>query len=130
MGMPVLLSLWTVPGCGGGTTFASPAVTPITVRLSISPVTVSQDGKPTNVLITITSTSETAQVTVSGLPTAVLQTYQATESSPSGLLTFSASQSTPVGTYMPIISVNSANQNAKLQFVLVVTAVPSPSLSR
>ena len=42
---------------------------PITVSLPVSIVVVPQDGTPVVVPINITSTSETALVSVSGLPT-------------------------------------------------------------
>lgn len=120
LGFPALLSLLAFPGCGGGTSPTGTGLIPITARLSVSPVVISQDGKPTGVVLTITSTSETARVNIGGLPAGVQYTYQPTDTNPSGLLTFTASKPTPVGSYMPIITVNSANQTVSLQFSLMV----------
>lgn len=116
----VLVVTWAIAGCGGAT--GSNPVAPITVSLGISPVVVAQDGTPTRVQITINSTSETALVSFSGLPGGVQVTYAASDTNPSGLLTFTAIKSATAGTYMPIITVNSAGQTATLKFTLIVAA--------
>lgn len=83
-------------------------------------VTVSQGGMPAVAQILIQSTSETAIVSVNGLPAGMQWKYAASESSPSGTLTFTASDTTPAGTYMPIVTVNSAGQMASASLTLVV----------
>jgi hypothetical protein len=93
---------------------------PITVHLVNSSVVVSQNGTPVMVQMIITSTSETALVSVTGLPVGVQQKYAATDTNPSGTLTFTASTAAPLGTYMPIVMVNSAGQTASTGFTLVV----------
>ena len=94
---------------------------PITVTLP-STITVSQDGTPVIVLIAISSTSETAVVAVANLPAGVQQSYAATDTNPSGTLTFTASAAAIPGTYTPIVIVSSAEQFASTTFTLVVTA--------
>jgi len=96
---------------------------PITVSLPISTVVVPQDGTQVIVPIDITSTSETALVAVSGLPSALQEKYAASDTNPSGSLAFTASAATPPGTYTPTVTVNSAGQTASTNFTLVVTAV-------
>ena len=99
------------------------AKVPITVSLPISTVVVPQDGTPVIVPIDITSTSETALVAVSGLPSGLQEEYAASDTNPSGSLRFTASPATPAGTYTPTVTVNSASQIASTHFTLVVTAV-------
>jgi len=111
-----------VAGCGGGGGSIITKV-PITVSLPISTVVVQQDGTPVVVPIDITSTSETALVAVSGLPSGLQEEYAASDTNPSGSLTFTASAATPAGTYTPTVTVNSASQTASTNFTLVVTAV-------
>jgi hypothetical protein len=96
--------------------------TPISVSLVPSSVVVSQDGTPTIVQIHISSSSEMALVSISGLPAGVRDTYSASDTDPSGTLTFVASASSPVGAYSPTVNVNSASQFASTQFVLSVEA--------
>jgi hypothetical protein len=56
------------------------------------------------------------------LPTGIQATYAATDTNPSGLLTFMATtHAAAVGTYMPIVTVDSAGQTASLTFTLTVT---------
>jgi hypothetical protein len=111
---------WAIAGCGGGSG-PSPMV-PVSVSLGSTKVVVSQDGKPTYVQIVIMSTSETALVSFSGIPGGVQTKYAATDTNPSGSLTFVATKSAAAGTYMPIITVNSAGQTATLTFTLIVAA--------
>jgi len=106
-------------GCGGSGT---PTMAPISVSLSSSTVVVAQGGTPTYVQISIMSTSETALVSFAGLPGGVDVAYAASDTNPSGLLTFTAVAKTTAGTYMPIVTVNSAGQTAMKQFTLVVPA--------
>jgi hypothetical protein len=108
---------------------------PIMVSLPVSTVVVPQDGTQVIVPINITSTSETALVAVSGLPTGLQEKYAASDTSPSGSLSFTASAATPAGTYMPKVTVQSAGQTASANFTLVVsmtltenTTRPSPML--
>lgn len=108
-------------GCGGGASFyVSPSQTPITVFLPISVVVVSQNGMQVNVPIQITSTSETALVMVGGLPGGVEEKYAASDTNPSGTLSFTASKSSPLGTFMPTITVISAGQTVSTTFTLIV----------
>jgi hypothetical protein len=94
----------------------------ITISLSNSSVVVAKAGKPTFVQITIMSTSEMAVVNLDGLPGGVQVSYAASDTNPSGTLTFTANSTASVGTYMPIITVNSAGQTATLTFTLIVAA--------
>lgn len=106
-------------GCGGrGGSMVTQA--PISVSLVITTVTVSPNGTPVIVPININSPSETALVAVSGLPGGLKVTYAASDTNPSGTLTFTAGASATVGTYMPIVTVNSAGQTASTKFTLVV----------
>jgi hypothetical protein len=108
-------------GCGGGGGNMTQA--PITVYLPISTVVLSQGGAQTNVPIQIGSTSETAVVAVEGLPAGVKATYAASDTNPSGTLTFTANASAVVGTYMPVVAVNSAGQMASKSFTLIVKSM-------
>jgi hypothetical protein len=110
-------------GCGGGSHgFGPPQGRPISASLSSSKIVVSPDGTPTYVQITIQSTSETALVNFVALPAGVGATYQASDTNPSGLLTFMVTAKAAAGTYMPIITVNSAGQTAMIGFTLIVPA--------
>ncbi|HTB96738.1 MAG TPA: hypothetical protein VK716_07000 [Terracidiphilus sp.] len=93
---------------------------PITITLPISTVTVTQDGPTVIIPIQITSTSETALVSVTGLPGGVAEKYAATDTSPSGSLFFTADGVAMTGTFMPTITVMSAGEIAKTQFTLIV----------
>lgn len=105
------------------------AQVPIKVSLPISTVVVPQDGTQVIVPIDITSTSETALVAVSGLPSDLQEQYAASDTNPSGSLAFTASAATPTGTYTPTVTVNSAGQTASTHFTLIVTAdFPTPVL--
>jgi hypothetical protein len=103
--------------CGGGSMIVPMT---ITVSLPVSTVVVPQDGTQVIVPINITSTSETALVFVSGLPTGLQETYSASDTNPSGSLLFTASAATPAGTYTPKVTVQSAGQTASTNFTLVV----------
>ena len=110
-------------GGGGGGGGSSNPVKPIQVSLGSSTVVVPQDGMPTLVQIAINSTSETALVSFTGLPAGVQQSYAATDTNPSGQLTFIANGSAPAGSYSPSVVVNSAGQTASMQFTMVVAPV-------
>lgn len=123
---PVFLAIFfgiafALCGCGGGNDSMSAQI-PITVSLLSTTVTLSQDGTPVIVRINITSTSETALVAVTGLPSGVGETYAASDTNPSGTLTLKASATTPLGTYMPVVNVGSAGQFASTTFTLIVNA--------
>jgi hypothetical protein len=107
-------------GCGGGG--GSQFMVPISVALGSSTIVVSQDGKPTHVQITIMSSSETALVSFRGIPGGVQTLYTASDTNPSGALTFTAATTASAGTYMPAITVNSAGQTATVTFTLIVVA--------
>lgn len=119
----ILAAAWALTGCGGS---GSPMMLPISVTLSSPTVTVSQGGSPVQVHITIQSTSETALVNFTGLPAGVKVTYAASDTNPSGLLTFTAIASAPAGTFMPFVTVNSAGQTATARFTLIVSAASPP----
>jgi hypothetical protein len=104
--------------CGAGSMIVP---VPITVSLPVSTVVVPQDGTQVVVPINITSTSETALVSVSGLPTGLQEKYAASDTNPSGLLTFTASAAAPAGIYTPTVTVKSAGQTASTNFTLVVS---------
>jgi hypothetical protein len=107
-------------GCGG-TSALGPAPPNISVSLSTPSVIVPQTGMEVIVPISIVSPSETALVAVTGLPGGIQQGYYASDTNPSGILTFMGGSVTPLGTYMPTITVHSAGAVASTQFVLVVT---------
>jgi hypothetical protein len=106
-------------GCGGSA--GAPAAPVISVSISAPVVIVSQDGTETVTPISIASPSETATVVLTGLPGGILQGYQPSDTNPSGVLTFVGGSNTPVGTYMPTITVHSAGAVATTQFTLQVT---------
>lgn len=93
----------------------------VSVSLADSTVTVQQGGPAVNVVLQIQSPSETAVVSVSGLPAGVGVKYAASDTNPSGLLIFMANGAAMKGTFMPIIAVQSAGQMVATQFTLVVT---------
>ena len=107
-------------GCGAHVTGTGPMVQPISVSLSTSEVVVPLNGTPVHVVISIKSTSETALVSLIGLPGGVQEMYAASDTNPSGSLTFTAARTAIAGTYMPTVVVNSAGQSASLKFTLVV----------
>lgn len=111
-------------GCGGGSagTGSMFVQMPISVSLPISTIVLSKNGPTVIVPIQIKSTSETALVAVSPLPAGVQEKYSFSDTNPSGTLAFSANSTTPAGTYMPIVTVMSANQSASTSFTLIVKA--------
>jgi hypothetical protein len=124
-----LILSWAAIGCGGGGGSGSGTnpVNPISVSLSTSTVVVPQDGMPTSVQITINSTSETALVSFNGLPGGVQATYAASDTNPSGPVTFVATTSAPAGSYSASVTANSAGQTASTEFKLVVAPVTTVS---
>ncbi len=111
-------------GCGGGSAATGSMFTqmPISVSLPVSTIVVSKNGPTVIVPIQIKSTSETALVAVTPLPTGVQEKYSYSDTNPSGTLAFSANSTTPAGTYTPIVTVMSANQTASTSFTLVIKA--------
>lgn len=99
---------------------------PVTVSLNSQTVVVPEDGTPVHVGISIKSSSETALVSLVGLPGGVQEIYAASDTNPSGTLTFTATHAAVAGTYMPIVVVNSAGQTASLRFTLVVGSATMP----
>ena len=79
-----------------------------------------------NVPVVIVAPTETATLTICGLPQGVSESYQESESNPSGLLTLAANSATVPGTYMPTITVGSSGQTASLVFTLIVSAPVKP----
>lgn len=122
-----LVLSWAAIGCGGGSGSGTNPVNPISVSLSSSTVVVPQDGMPSSVQITIKSTSETALVSFAGLPGGIQATYAASDTNPSGPVTFVATTSAPAGTYSASVTANSAGQTASTQFTLVVAPVTTVS---
>src|SRR5579859_1779189 len=120
LAIPLTMVAWAITGCSGAN--GSSAMTPISVSLGSSMVVVSQDGKPPRVQVAIMSTSETALVSFRGIPVGVQTMYAASDTNPSGVLTFVANTSASVGTSMPNITVNSAGQMATITFTLIVVA--------
>ena len=114
-----MAAILVLAGCGGGS--GSPMMVPISVSLSASTVVVSPGGASTRIQIFIMSTSETALVSFIAMPGGVQVTYAASDTNPSGQLTFMANASATPGTYMPIITVKSAGQTATLKFTLTVS---------
>jgi hypothetical protein len=88
--------------------------------MPISTVIIMPAGGAVIVPIQINSPSETATVFLSGLPGGVEDTYAATDTNPSGSLTFTAGSSAAMGTYIPTVTVSSAGQTAATQFTLIV----------
>jgi hypothetical protein len=118
--LAALVGAVALSGCGGaGQMSQSP---PISVSLSVANVVVTRGGAPAIVLIDISSTSETALVSVTGLPGGVGEKYAASDTNPSGTLTFTAGSTAALGTYTPIVMVLSAGQMAKTKFTLEVNA--------
>jgi len=99
---------------------------PITVSLTTPTVVVTQGGPPVSVQVIIKSTSETALVAIIGLPAGLQEKYAASDTNPSGILTFTASKTAPPGTYTPTVDVNSAGQMASVTFTLIVKAATGP----
>ncbi len=95
---------------------------PITVNLPISTVIVMPAGASVIVPIQIGSTSETALVSLNGLPAGVSEKYASSDTNPSGTLTFTANSTAMAGTTMPTVTVMSAGQTAMTKFTLVVQA--------
>jgi hypothetical protein len=113
---------WALCGCGGGGVIFRISTQPITVSLPIPTVVWVQGGKAVTVPLQIVSTSESAVVSVGGLPAGVSVSYAASDTNPSGTLSFVANESTNPGRYEPLISVLSAGQSASLAFTLIVNA--------
>ena len=118
-GVVVCTAALAVCGCGGAATGAMGG-NPISVSLENSTVTVRQGGAPVIVLIQIMSPSETALVSVAGLPPGVGESYAASDTNPSGTLTFKAGKTATLGTTMPQVTAMSAGQTAMTTFTLVV----------
>jgi hypothetical protein len=108
-------------GCGSGG--PNTIQVPIAVILQPSPIVLPQDGSIVQAQITVTSTSDTALVSFTGLPAGVQETYSASGASPSGTIKFTASNATPAGTYTPTMTVNSAGQTKSTSISLVIAPV-------
>ena len=107
-----------VLGCGGVS--GTPVMNPISVDLPISTVVIMPGAASVTIPIQIRSPSETALVSVGGLPAGVGAKYAASDTNPSGSLTFSANTSAVTGTFMPIVTVQSSGQTASTGFTLIV----------
>ena len=113
-----LILLLLPQACGGRSGIT--AVRPISVYLPISTVHLTAGAMKVSVPIVIGSTSETALVSVIGLPAGVQVIYSSSDTNPSGSLTFSANSMASAGSYMPIVVVMSAGNTASAAFALVV----------
>ncbi len=109
-----------VCGCGGNAGAGMGAMNPISVSLVTPTVTVEQGGPAVSVVIKIDSPSETAVVQVGGLPAGLTVKYSASDTNPSGILTFMATADATKGTFMPTVTVLSAGQTAATAFTLKV----------
>ncbi len=122
----VVLSLLTVTGCGSNGTGSSVSTqVPIAVNLPTGPFVVPQDGDPLQIQIGIVSSSETALVSFTNLPAGIQTAYKASDTNPSGSITFTASSAAPPGAYTPTVVVSSAGQTVSADFNLVVAPVVS-----
>lgn len=113
-----LFLLPLLQACGGRSGIT--ALRPISVYLPISTVHLTAGAMKVSVPILIGSTSETALVSLIGLPAGVQVTYSSSDTNPSGSLTFSATSTASAGSYMPTVIVMSAGTTASAAFALVV----------
>jgi hypothetical protein len=113
----LISALPNLGACGG---HGDPAPQPITVYLPISTVRLIPGATATTIPIQIVSNSETAQVSVLGLPGGVQVTYAASDTNPSGSLTFAANSSAMTGNSMPAVIVISAGSTASASFALAI----------
>jgi hypothetical protein len=90
------------------------------VYLPISSVIIVPGAAPVSIPIQISSSSETALVSVGPLPAGVDAKYAASDTNPSGSITFSANSSTMSGNYMPIITVISSGQTVSTGLTMTV----------
>jgi hypothetical protein len=125
VGAAVLL---TMTGCGGGTSFSPPPIN-LSVSVNNATITVPANNMAVNVPVIIVAPTETATLTITGLPAGMSFNYRESESNPSGLLTLIAIPSTIPGTYRPQITVGTLGQTASVVFMLVITAPTKPALS-
>jgi hypothetical protein len=125
IGAAVLL---TMTGCGGGTSFSPPPIN-LSVSVNNATITVPANNMAVNVPVIIVAPTETATLTITGLPAGMSFNYRESESNPSGLLTLIAIPSTIPGTYRPQITVGTLGQTASVVFMLVITAPTKPALS-
>jgi hypothetical protein len=125
LGAAVLL---TMTGCGGGTSFSPPPIN-LSVSVNNATITVPANNMAVNVPVIIVAPTETATLTITGLPAGMSFNYRESESNPSGLLTLIAIPSTMPGTYRPQITVGTLGQTASVVFMLVITAPTKPALS-
>ena len=112
-------------GCGAKAAFSPPPID-LSVSLSSTTIVVPPGGMSVNVPVVIVAPTETATLTICCLPQGVSESYQESESNPSGLLTLAANSATVPGTYMPTITVGSSGQTASLVFTLIVSAPVKP----
>jgi hypothetical protein len=112
----------SMSSCAGGNSNrdGTPAQNPISVHLPISTVELNPGAGPVTIPIQIDSPSETALVTVNGFPAGVGVTYSASDTNPSGTLTFAANSSAMQSSQMPTVTVFSSGQKVSTMFTLVV----------
>jgi hypothetical protein len=114
-------------GCGGGTFAPQPFNLSVSVNATVY---VPPNGTAVNIQVIIVAPTETATLTIAGLPAGVSYNYQESESNPSGLLTLIANSVTVPGAYMPKITVGALDQTASTVFTLVISAPPKPAVVR
>ena len=107
-------------GCGAVTGSLMQTGPPVSVMLGLSKLTLEQGGAAVTENIYIQSTSETAQVSFLGLPGGVQAKYEASDTSPSGTLTFTAAGYTAEGSYPVKVTALTAGETASANFTLVV----------
>lgn len=105
-------------GCGGSGGFSF--LNPISVYLPVSTVVLMPGAPAVSIPIQIRSSSETALVSVSGLPAGVSAKYAASDTNPSGSLTFTAGASAMNGSYTLTITVMSSSQTTSTPLTLIV----------
>jgi len=118
--IPLVFFLPLLHACGGRGGIV--ALRPISVYLPISTIHLTAGAMTVSIPIQIGSTSETALVSVIGLPAGVQATYSSSDTNPSGSLNFSANTTAMAGSYKPTVFVMSAGSTASTGFVLVVQA--------
>ena len=115
---PLFACSLALAGCGGGG--GSFVRNPISVYLPIATVELFPGASPVTIPIQIASPSETALVSVSGLPPGIQEKYASTDTNPSGTLTFGANGTAMTGTFTPTITVMSSGLTASTGLTLIV----------
>jgi hypothetical protein len=115
-------------GCGGGTSFTPPPIN-LSVSVNNATITVPANNMAVYVPVLIVAPTETATLTITGLPAGISFYYRESESNASGLLTLIAIPSTMPGTYRPQITVGTLGKTASVLFTLVIIDPAKPAHS-